>query len=122
MFNPDTDLLFPPHTLPALRDLRDSVWHVLITQVIEAGPDSLEQIAFVLMMARMNNCANCNADSYRSMNGCTICSTQTLRRSRETDQALVAAYQATKAEVEQYLHKNRPTQSNPLDCIQIKNR
>ncbi len=81
MYNPDTDLLFPPRILPALRDLRGAAWQDLVTSVIEAGPDSLEQMAFVLMMARMNNCATCNADSFRAMTGCTTCAKQSLKRS-----------------------------------------
>lgn len=105
MYNPETDLLFPPRTLPALRDLRGAPWRDLVTLVLEAGPDSREQMAFVLMMARMNNCATCNADSFRAMTGCTACTKQSLKHSHETDQALVALFQAAHAEVDQYLQK-----------------
>jgi hypothetical protein len=109
MYNPDTDLLFPPRTLPALRDLRGATWHDLVIDVIEAGPESLEQVAFILMMARMNNCATCNADSYRAINGCTTCAKQSLKRSHESDDVLTEVFQTTKGEVERYLLKK----SNP---------
>ena len=105
MYNPETDLLFPPRTLPALRDLRGAPWRDLVTGVIEAGPDSLEQMAFVLMMARLNNCATCNADSFRAMAGCTACTRQSLKRFHETDEALMENYMAARAEVWQYLQK-----------------
>ncbi len=105
MYNPETDLLFPPRVLPALRDLRGAAWQELVTGVLAAGPDSLEQMAFVLMMARLNNCATCNADSFRAMTGCTTCAKQSLKRSHETDEALLALYQTARAEVGQYLQK-----------------
>ncbi len=60
MYNPDTDLLFPPRALPALRNLRCTAWQELVSSVIMAGSGSLELISFILMMARMNNCSTCN--------------------------------------------------------------
>jgi predicted peroxiredoxin len=105
MYNPDTDLLFPPRTIPALRDLRGAAWRDLVTGVIEAGPDSPEQMTFILMMARITNCLTCNADSYRAMNGCTICAKQSLKRFHGADEELSGLFQEAKAEVEQYLHQ-----------------
>ena len=105
MYNPEPDLLFPPRAIPALNDLRSSPWRELVTTVLETGPDSLEQMAFILMMARLNNCATCNADSYRAMTGCTTCAKQSIKRFHETDEALAAIFRATRLEVEQYLQK-----------------
>jgi hypothetical protein len=105
MYNPDTDLIFPLRILPALRDLRGTAWQELVSTVSEAGSNSLEQITFVLMMARINNCGTCNSDSYRAMNGCTICTKQSLKRFHESDQTLLGIFQTTRVEVEQYLHK-----------------
>ena len=116
MYNPDTDLLFPARTLPALRDLRGTPWRDLITSVMAAGPDSFEQMAFILMMARMNNCATCNSDSYRAMNGCTACSKQSLQRFHETDEVLIDLYQSARVEVEQYIQKKAYLyQGSPLN-------
>ena len=105
MFNPDTDLLFPPRALPALRDLRCNAWKELVSSVIIAGPGSLEQIIFTLMMARMNNCATCNFASYRAINGCTACTKQSLKRFHEDDNALIKLFHSTRLEVEYYIHK-----------------
>ncbi|HVM70980.1 MAG TPA: hypothetical protein VMT91_04420 [Anaerolineales bacterium] len=105
MNNPDTDLLFPPRVLPALLELRGEPWRKLVTAVLEAGPDSLDQMAFVLMMARLNNCVTCNSDSFRAMSGCTTCAKLSLKRFHDPDEALVAAYQSAKIEVGQYLQK-----------------
>ena len=123
MYNPETDLLFPPRILPALRDLRGAAWRNLVTSVLEAGPDSLEQMAFVLMMARLNNCATCNADSFRAMTGCTTCARQSLKRFHETDEALTDIFQAARAEVEQYLQKEITLYQGDLsDRLQTINR
>ncbi len=105
MYNPETDLLFPPRTLPDLLDLRGATWRNLVTDVLEAGPDSLEQMAFVLMMARINNCATCNADSYRALTGCLTCSTQAIKRFHETDDTLISLFQAALGEVEQNMQQ-----------------
>ena len=105
MYNPETDLLFPPRALPALHDLRGAAWRELVTSVLASGPDSLELTAFILMMARLNNCSTCNADSFRAMTGCATCAKQSLKRFHEPDEALVAIYQAARVEVDQYLQK-----------------
>ena len=105
MYNPDTDLIFPPRALPALGDLRGALWHELVTSILGAGQESPEMTAFILMMARINNCATCNSDSYRAMNGCPACSKQSLKRAHETDEALVEKYHSSRKEVEQYLQK-----------------
>ena len=119
MYNPDTDLLFPPRILASLRDLRGAPWQELVANVTAAGPDSLEQIAIVLMMARMANCASCNSDSYRAMNGCTICAKQALKRFRESDQTLIEVFLRTRIEVENYLQKKTSRYpSDPSDHIQ----
>jgi hypothetical protein len=104
MLKLDFDLLFPPSILPGLSDMRGAIWQKLINSVIAAGPGSLEQMAFILMMARMNNCATCNSDSYRAIKGCTFCSKQSLGRFHETDQALIDGFQTSMKEVKQYLH------------------
>ena len=123
MYNPDTDLLFPPRTLPVLRELRGAAWQELVTHVQASGPDSLELMAFILMMARLNNCATCNADSFRAMIGCTACAIQSLRRFHETDQVLVALYQAARLDVDQFLQKKAPTnQAVHPDQFQTINR
>ena len=123
MYNPETDLLFPPRCLPALSDLRGAVWQALVTSVLAAGPESLEQMAFVLMMARLNNCTTCNSDSFRAMTGCTTCAKQALKRFHETDEALIAIYQAASAEVQQYLQKQTiSNQPDPPDHNQTFHR
>ena len=113
MYNPDTDLLFPGRVIPSLRDQRSETWQGLVKRVCAAEPESIEYLAFILMMARLDGCASCNADSFRAMQGCTACARQTLKRYRGSDEELLQQYRAARSDVEAYLRKehsaNQPT-------------
>lgn len=106
MYKPVTDLIFPPRAIPALAGERSTTWQKLVADVQGAGEDSPEQVAFILLMARLNNCATCNSDSFRAIHGCTTCSKQTLKRFHGTDDDLVRLYNEAKAEVSSYSNKN----------------
>ncbi len=105
MYNADTDLLFPPRVIPALRGLRGEAWQKLIDHVSELGPTDVERMAFVLMMIRLGSCTSCHADSFRALRGCTLCAQQTIRRYRGTDQELLSLFADARREVESYLGK-----------------
>ncbi len=107
MYNPDTDLLFPPRAIPPLQEGRGAAWQDLVADIIRTGSDSPEQMAFILMMARLNNCITCNADSYRAMSGCTACAKQSLKRFHGDDKELIDLFQFAKTEVDQYLKKTK---------------
>jgi len=107
MYNPDTDLLFPGRVILTLRDQRGEIWQRLVGHVGNAEPESVEYLAFILMMARLDGCVSCNADSYRAMHGCTACARQTLKRYRGSDEDLVGLYQAAKSDVETHLSRKR---------------
>jgi hypothetical protein len=97
--NPRTELLFPPHLIPDLRDLRDDTWRELIdyiTSLPETHPDTL---AFCLMMIRLNACLGCVSGSYRFMRGCELCSQQTIARYQGTDEELIELYHQAKEDL-----------------------
>jgi len=103
MYNSDTELLFPPRIIPALRNLRGARWQKLIDRIDESDEMSPEKVAFVLMMVRINGCASCNADSFRAMHGCTQCAKQAIRRIKETDKEIKETLESATQEVIQYL-------------------
>ena len=105
MFNPDTDLIFPPRSIPHLSNERGNVWQKLVAAVERTCPDSPEQMAFILMMARLSNCTTCNADSYRAIHGCAACAKQSLKRFHGSDEELSALFEITIGEVVVFLHK-----------------
>jgi hypothetical protein len=110
VFNSDTDLLFPPRTIPALRDVRGKDWQLLVDRTVAAGANSPDQVAFILMMARIDNCLTCNSDSFRAMNGCTACAKLAIKRYHGNDKDLVKLFDQTKVEIQEYTDPNaRPS-------------
>jgi len=98
-----SELLFPPRVLSELGEARGDSWQDLITMVQKAGNASPEESAIVLVMARLNNCAACSTDSFRSTHGCEACSKQSLKRFRGPDEELVKLFEAASIEVKDYL-------------------
>jgi hypothetical protein len=105
MNNPDTNLIFPPRGILPLCNERGMVWRELVSAVEKTGLDSPDKMAFILMMARLNNCATCNADSYRAIHGCTVCAQQSLKRFHGSDEELTRLFKTTKAEMDGFLQK-----------------
>lgn len=102
-----TGFIFPPYVIPALALLRGECWAAII-QEIESKPDhSIEIIAFTHMMAGINNCHTCNSDSFRAMNGCMKCSSQSINRFRGSDSELHELYQISKNEVSTFQRKDK---------------
>jgi len=106
MYNVDTELIFPPRVIPALLTIRGEAWQSLVSQVLNADDGTLDRLAFILIMVRLNSCASCSSDSFRAMQGCTACARQTLKRFRGSDKELIALYRSAKPEIEFYLQKN----------------
>ncbi len=92
-------LIFPPDDIPTLINERDKEWQDLVTGVINSEPNSHDHLAFILMMARLNNCSTCNSDSYRAVRGCSACAKQSLKRFHGSDHELSRLYTTAKNEV-----------------------
>ncbi|RPI27439.1 MAG: hypothetical protein EHM70_17845 [Chloroflexota bacterium] len=105
MYNIDTDLLFPPRAIPALRALRGEPWQELVDRVMVQEPTAADRLAFVLMMIRLSGCVSCHADSFRALRGCTQCAYQTVRRYRGSDQDLLTLFADAHTEMEKYMGK-----------------
>jgi hypothetical protein len=105
MYTTSTELVFPSRVIPQLMDARGPLWRDLVTasrQWIDCSP---EQTALTLMLARLNNCADCSADSYRAIHGCETCTKQMLKRFRGPDEELLRLYAAARIEVIRFLQK-----------------
>ena len=100
--NPRTELLFPPHLIPDLADLRGDEWRKLVERVASLPETHSDTLAFCLMMIRLNACLGCVSGSYRFMRGCELCSQQTIARYQGTDDELIALFYQAKEDLEQY--------------------
>jgi hypothetical protein len=103
--NCKTGFIFPLEVIPALATLRGDQWISFVEHISKEPDHSIETIAFTHMMVRINNCHTCNSDSFRAMNGCIKCSTQSISRFRGTDSDLMILYNSSKYAVETFLRK-----------------
>jgi hypothetical protein len=100
--NPRTELLFPPHLIPDLKDLRGQEWRELVEHIIRLPETHPDTLAFCLMMIRLNACMGCVSGSYRFMRGCELCSQQTIARYQGTDEELIAQFHQAREDLERY--------------------
>jgi hypothetical protein len=106
-YHSDTEILFPMRVAPELRSLRGDVWRGLVDRACQAGEGSVDQLAFSLLMIRLNGCLTCHTDCYRAMRGCTLCATLAVRRFRGSDEELAELYEAAQHEMLDYLQHGR---------------
>jgi hypothetical protein len=99
----EIDLLFPARAIEPLRNLRGERWVNLIENLVDREPTDPERVAFVLFMVRIGGCTTCQSDSYRAMRGCVLCSSNTIKRYKGSDQNLFDLYNEAKKDVIKYL-------------------
>ena len=99
MYNNDTELLFPSRVMKDLAGLRGPEWDDLVHRVKNLSEDSIDHLAFVLMMSKLDGCTTCNSDSFRAMRGCTQCAILNIRRFRGSDKELIRLFEQARKEI-----------------------
>jgi hypothetical protein len=101
----NTEIMFPPSVIPALRDVlaNGAEWRALVQRVAALEETEPESLAFSLMMIRLNGCLDCETDSFRALRGCAACALQTVRRYRGNERELLKLYKAALRDVKAYL-------------------
>lgn len=97
------ELLFTPHLIPQLRNLRGEEWTNLIdylSKLPETHPDAL---GFSMMLVQLGGCLPCEMDNYRAQRGCALCSRQTVLSFKGTDKQLIKRYENARVIVYQQL-------------------
>lgn len=107
MYSGDAEILFPFRVAQSLVDLRGDRWKALAERACAAPADSIDQLAFSLLLIRLCGCLTCHTNSYRALRGCTSCAGHTIRRFKGTDEELEHLYQETIVEVETYLYEEQ---------------
>ena len=102
MYQQDAELLFPERVIPELKGTRDKDWDELVDMVCDQEPDSVDGLAFSLMMMRINGCLTCHAGSHRARLGCTACAQQTVRRYKGSDEELLKKFGKARGDVVVY--------------------
>ena len=101
--NYEIDLLFPSRAIEPLRKLRGEQWEQLVTSMVDLDPANPERVAFVLFMVRIGGCTTCQSDSYRAMRGCILCSCNSIKRYKGSDQNLIDLYNEAKKDISRYM-------------------
>ncbi|MCH7586589.1 MAG: hypothetical protein IIC78_00930 [Chloroflexi bacterium] len=99
MYHSDTEILFPMRVAPNLRDLRGGKWRKLVSKVMKEKDASTNQLAFSLLLIRLNGCLTCHTGSYRAIRGCTICASQMIKRFKGNDDDLLYSFEQAKGDV-----------------------
>lgn len=101
-------LLFPRAAIPALRNVRGPRFAQLVDHIIQLPECHEETLAFMLMMIQLNGCVSCATDSYRAMNGCSLCAYRVLKRFKGSDEDLFDRYQNALRDVRAFKSDSKP--------------
>lgn len=100
---PDSEILFPPHCIPQLRNLRGDEWARLIDRLANLPDQHEDVLGFSLMMIKLSSCLTCDLDSYRASLGCCTCARRTVGGFKGTDSEIVHLFEEEREEVRRYL-------------------
>ena len=87
------DLLFTPHLIPQLRNLRGEAWAEFIDRLAKLPETHPDALAFSVMMIDLGGCLSCEMDSYRAQRGCALCARQTILSFKGNDNQLLKRYE-----------------------------
>jgi hypothetical protein len=102
MYKSDTDFLFPTRVTSLLRGCRGDGWDRLVDFITGEQSTDLEKAAFTLMMVRLGRCADCDADSFRASQGCTLCAKLLIHRFKGDDTDLENLFKTAIKDLEKY--------------------
>ncbi len=96
------DLLFTPHLIPHLRNLRGEQWANVIDRIAKLPETHPDAIAFSMMMVDLGGCLPCEMDNYRAQRGCALCAQQTIITFKGNDKELLNLYKKAQQQVDQF--------------------
>ncbi len=97
------ELLFTPHLIPQLRNLRGEEWAKLIDYLSKLPDTHLDALGFSMMVVHLGGCLSCEMDNYRAQRGCALCSRQTILSFKGSDKQLIKQYENARTIVYQQL-------------------
>jgi hypothetical protein len=87
------NLLFTPHLISHLRDLRGAEWRDLIDSLAKLPETHPDALAFSMMMIDLGSCLTCQMDSYRAQRGCAACAQHTIVSFKGSDKQLLKQFE-----------------------------
>ncbi len=105
------ELLFTPHLISKLRNLRGEAWGKLIDDLAPLPDIHNDTLAFSMMMIKLGSCLTCEMDSYRAQRGCATCARQTITSFKGSDTQLIDQYEIALQTVDQSVPKTNGKQA-----------
>lgn len=112
---PDSEILFAPHCIPELRDLRGPKWAHLVDRIGALPDGHIDVLGFSLMIIDLSSCLTCDLDSYRATLGCCTCAKRSVSGFKGTDGELITLFSHKRLEVCDYLESDRV--SKPIAAL-----
>ena len=100
---PDSEILFAPHCIPELRDLRGPDWAELVERIGSLPDGHIDVLGFSLLVVGLSSCLTCDLDSYRATLGCCTCAQRSVSGFKGDDHELIALFQEKRTTVCEYL-------------------
>ena len=98
------ELLFTPHLIPTLGELREKEWQTLVKKVSDLPETHPDALAFSLMMIDLDGCLTCEMDSYRAQRGCEMCAKQAIVSFKGSDKKLIDLFSKAQRKVAQNIN------------------
>jgi hypothetical protein len=102
---PQSELLFPHHSVGALTGLRDEEWDTLVKRIATLPETHVDSLAFLLLVIRTCDCLKCDMGSYKASLGCTVCAQRAVSGDRDLDGRLAQQFEAARGEIIAYLER-----------------
>lgn len=103
---PDSEILFAPHCIPELCDLRGSEWATLVERVASLPDGHIDVLGLSLTVVELSSCLTCDLDSYRATLGCCTCAQRSVSGFKGTDAELITLFEEKQQEVRDYLESD----------------
>jgi hypothetical protein len=100
---PDSEILFAPHCIPELRDLRGPKWAKLVDRIASLPDGHVDVLSFSLLIIELSSCLTCDLDSYRATLGCCTCAQRSVSGFKGDDGELIGLFEEKRREVQAYL-------------------
>ena len=99
------ELMFTPHLIPSLAELRGESWQNLVCKVSCLPETHRDVLAFSMMMIDLDGCLTCEMDSYRAQRGCAVCAKQAIISFKGSDDQLVKRFEKAKSGIDEKIDK-----------------
>ncbi|MGD2143440.1 MAG: hypothetical protein PVF54_03075 [Anaerolineae bacterium] len=100
---PESEILFAPHCIPELRDIRGPQWAELVDRVASLPDGHVDVLGFALTVVELSSCLTCDLDSYRATLGCCTCAQRSVSGFKGSDEELIALFEWKRYRVREYV-------------------